>query len=145
MEKLPHIIKGGNHTDVRGTISFMNDFDMSEVKRFYIITHSDTIVKRGWRGHKIEQRWFYVTQGEFLVSIAKIGDFSETPSSLVIEEFLMSASSTEILHVPPGYATLIQAVRASSSLLVFADYGIEHAQHDDHVYPFEHFTSIKKL
>lgn len=139
MEKLPHIIKGGNHSDHRGVIDFMNDFDMSEVKRFYIIKHSNTITKRGWRGHKIEQRWFNVTQGEFLISIAKIDDFLEPPFTLNVEEVLLSVTVTEVLYIPPGYATLIQATQENANLLVFADYEIEHAVHDNHVYAFENY------
>ena len=46
-------ITGGIAKDHRGQIRFVNDFDMTEVKRFYIITNKDTELIRGWRAHRI--------------------------------------------------------------------------------------------
>ncbi|RZK01434.1 MAG: sugar epimerase, partial [Flavobacterium sp.] len=82
MEVFPQIIKGGSHTDERGTICFQNDFDMSAIKRFYVIKHLSSEVERGWRGHKIEQRWFYVVKGIFRISIVKIDDWTNPSETL---------------------------------------------------------------
>lgn len=40
-------IRGGIAKDHRGQIRFVNDFDMSLVKRFYIIKNADTEIVRG--------------------------------------------------------------------------------------------------
>ena len=36
------IISGNIHVDARGSIKFINDFDMTAIKRFYIIENADT-------------------------------------------------------------------------------------------------------
>ena len=71
MEK-PQILTGGVFTDHRGTLKYNNGFDMSQVKRFYTIEHPDTSTIRAWRGHKIEQRWFSVSKGAFVIKLVKI-------------------------------------------------------------------------
>ena len=137
----PNIIKGGSHTDQRGTISFVNDFDMGQVKRFYVIDHPNTEVIRGWRGHKIEQRWFHVAKGVFTIDLVKIDDFDSPSVDLPVTQFKLFAKDTEILHVPAGYASSIQALAANSKVIVFADYGVENAPLDDFLYPVNYFLN----
>ena len=48
----PYIIDGAVHNDHRGTVAFVNDFDMSPIKRMYTITHPSTTVVRAWQAHK---------------------------------------------------------------------------------------------
>jgi hypothetical protein len=140
--EVPEIISGGSYTDTRGTITFINDFDMSQVKRFYIIENANTNVKRGWRGHKIEQRWFSVSEGAFNVRLIKIDDWGVPDKDLPFEEFLLSAENSEVLHIPVGYASCVQATENHSKLIVFADYGVDHAQKDNYLYPEDYFTCL---
>ena len=45
------VIEGGIFTDHRGKLSHVNNLDMSEVERFYIIQHDNTEVIRAWHAH----------------------------------------------------------------------------------------------
>ena len=76
------IIEGGKFKDDRGEIRFVNDFDMTEVKRFYTIFHPDTSIIRAWQGHKIETRWFYCTEGIFDIRAVKIDNWGN-PSDIL--------------------------------------------------------------
>ncbi len=134
------VIQGGSHTDARGTLQFMNDLDMSLIKRFYVISHPDINVVRGWRGHRVEQRWFYVTDGEFAIQVVKIDNWSEPSKTASVETFILSANANQMLHVPSGYATLLKASVEYSKVVVFADYGIENARLDDHLWPSDYFN-----
>lgn len=135
------LIKGGAHSDHRGTITFINDFDMQAVKRFYRIKHPDIDTIRGWRGHKIEQRWFHVSSGAFLVKLIKVDDWVAPSSSLPIEEIILNEAHHIVLHIPAGYATAIRALEENSELMVFADYPIEHAKNDDYLFPLDYFKA----
>lgn len=135
----PGLIQGGQHVDHRGILTFLNDFDMSEIKRFYIIQNKDIEVVRAWRAHKIEQRWFYSVAGGFLIRVVKIDSFESPAKDLPVEEYLISADGNQVLHVPVGYATSVQAITNESKLLVFADYAIENAKFDDYLYPQDYF------
>ncbi|RZK43801.1 MAG: sugar epimerase [Pedobacter sp.] len=143
MTTIPTLINGGEHVDQRGSIKFFNDFDMREVKRFYCIQNKDTSVVRAWRGHKIEQRWFTVIEGEFLIRFVKIDDWAAPSKDLHLGEFTLSANHNQVLHMPAGYATWIEAKKEHSSLMVFADHDIDHAPLDDYVYPVSYFTESK--
>lgn len=136
------IIHGGIAKDFRGQIRFVNDFDMSPIKRFYIIKNVDIDLIRGWRGHKLENRWFYALSGQFEIHIIHIDNW-ETPSQdLSVESMILNAEDYKLLHIPNGYATAIQAIEPNSELLVYADHPISHASQDDYTWPLEYFRNI---
>lgn len=132
-------IKGGIASDQRGSIKFVNDFDMSLVKRFYIIKNADTELVRGWRAHKIEQRWFYVISGSFSLDLVKIDNWDAPSKDIPVQKEILKASDGSVLHMPVGYAAAFKALEPDSEILVFADFGIEHGPNDDHTYPLDYF------
>lgn len=136
-----NFIQGGKAADVRGNIRFVNAFDMSLVKRFYIIQNADTELIRGWRAHRIEQRWFYVVAGSFSVDMVKIDNWEQPSPELEIHREIIEESNHRLLHLPAGYGTAFRALEPDSQLLVFADYGIEHASKDDYTYPIAYFSN----
>ncbi|CAM3820681.1 WxcM-like domain-containing protein [Sphingobacterium prati] len=138
------VFQGGIAKDERGQIRFVNDFDMSLVKRFYIIKNADTELIRGWRAHRIEQRWFYVLSGSFNVDLVKIDNWESPDQSLPVENVKLNAVDMKVLHVPVGYGTAFRALEADSELLVYADYPVTHAPLDDYTWKFDYFTMIEK-
>lgn len=135
-------IQGGIATDDRGHIRFVNDFDMTVVKRFYIIKNKDTELVRGWRAHKIEQRWFYVLSGSFKLSSVLIDNWENPNPNLKVENQALHAEDRKVINVPAGFGTAFQALEADSELLVFADYPISHAPLDDHTWPLVYFENF---
>lgn len=132
-------IHGGIAKDDRGQIRFVNEFDMAEIKRFYLIKNANDEIVRGWRAHKIEKRWFYVISGAFEIKIAMIDDWLNPSPNLPIITFNISESDQKILCVPEGYGTAIRALEGTSELLVFANFGIENAPKDDYLWPINYF------
>lgn len=135
-------IQGGIAQDERGQIRFVNDFDMALVKRFYIIKNADTELVRGWRAHQIEQRWFYVLSGAFSVDLIQIDNWEIPSPDLPVQQVILHSADMQVLHVPVGYGTAFKALEPNSELLVFADYGIEHAALDDHTWPLDYFKNL---
>jgi dTDP-4-dehydrorhamnose 3,5-epimerase-like enzyme len=135
----PTLIKGGNYKDERGILNFNNDFDMSLVKRMYLIENVDIFFKRRWQGHKIEQRWFSATTGKFKIEIIKIRDWENPSKKLEKITFEISNENTDVLYIPAGYISSIQAMIKSSKLLVMSDYKLG-AISDDYRYPKDYFN-----
>lgn len=133
-------IQGGIAKDNRGQIRFVNDFDMSLIKRFYIIKNVDTELIRGWSAHRLEQRWFYALSGSFSIDIVEIDNWKNPSTDLPVRREILNASEHNIIHLSSGYATAFQALENNSELLVFSDYGIEHAVNDDYTYPIGYFA-----
>ncbi len=72
---------GAKHVDARGILSYNNDFDLTPVKRMYVIENQDTQVVRAWQGHKKEQRWFTAVKGSFKIELIAIDNW-EKPSKI---------------------------------------------------------------
>ena len=135
-------IQGGIAKDQRGQIRFVNDFNMGEVKRFYLIKNSDLNLIRGWRAHRIEKRWFYILSGSFLINIVKIDNWESPSVNLKVEKILMNSIENKMIYLPPGYGTAIKALEPESEVLVFADHNLDHADLDNYTFELDYFKNI---
>lgn len=125
MSEQPSIIKGGQFTDHRGSMRFVNDFSFGDVKRFYLIKHPDTSVVRAWQGHQFEKKYFYPITGSFAIAWVKIDDFNNPSNNLIPEYHILSAKNSEIISVPKGYANGLKALEPNSELMIFSDMNLE--------------------
>lgn len=137
----PILIKGGFFLDARGTILYNNGFDASEVKRIYIIENSSVDFVRGWQGHKIEKRWFSAANGNFLIRLIAIDNWDLPSKNLEIHEFIIKASSMDVLHIPVGYISSIQAMQENSKLVVMSDYLLGDVD-DEYRYDINYFKDL---
>lgn len=135
---IPELIKGNSHSDSRGTLFFNNDFDASTIKRIYTIENSNTNFVRGWQGHKIEQRWFLAIKGSFRIQLVAIDNWDCPSYDLEISNFVVNDKNQDVLHIPRGYASSIQALEEGSKLLVMADYRFGEIQ-DEYRFEEDHF------
>jgi dTDP-4-dehydrorhamnose 3,5-epimerase-like enzyme len=133
------LILGSCFSDFRGKLFYNNDFDLSIVKRIYIIENSSMGFIRSWQGHKIEQRWFCSVQGSFIIRLIKIDNWQIPSISLPIKEYHLNADNLDVLHIPAGFVTSIQANENSSKLLVMSDYTLGEII-DDYRFPSEYFN-----
>ena len=119
---IPHIIKGDIFNDSRGKLLSCNLFDMSRVKRMYSIENINSNYIRGWKGHKIETRWFFATKGSIIINIILISDLEKALPSPVIKTFKLNEDNLNVLEVPPGFATSIKQYSNGDRICVYADY-----------------------
>ncbi len=68
----PCIISGDSFYDHRGIIRYNNNFDLSSIKRVYEIENISKNLKRGWKGHKIQKRWFLCSKGKIQIEVIDI-------------------------------------------------------------------------
>lgn len=141
----PKITVGNSRSDSRGTLFFNNDFDASAIKRIYVIENKSLDFVRGWQGHKIEQRWFTVVKGSFRIQLIKIDNWDSPSKDLEIYTFVVYDTKQDVLHVPQGYVTSIQALQENSKLFVMADYFFGEIE-DEHRFELDSFSkSIKQI
>lgn len=138
MSTIPKIIKGNSFTDERGTLSFNNEFNALPAKRVYFIENNNLDFIRGWQGHKIEQRWFSVVQGSFKICAIEIDDWKQPSKDLKCNEFVLNSEGLDILNVPKGYITSIQALEENSKLMVLSDYSMWEVN-DDYRFDINYF------
>jgi dTDP-4-dehydrorhamnose 3,5-epimerase-like enzyme len=118
----PSLIKGNSHIDARGSLKYNNEFNASQVKRIYSIENANIQLKRGWQGHKIEQRWFSAISGKFEILVIKIDNWDNPDINSKPSVFELSSETLDFLHIPSSYVTCIQAIEENSKLLIMADY-----------------------
>ncbi|MCV9931265.1 WxcM-like domain-containing protein [Flavobacterium sp. LS1R47] len=127
----PKIIQGGNFSDHRGTISYVNDFSFANIERFYMISNSEENPIRAWQGHKLDAKNFYCVSGSFKIHFVKIDNWKKPSKDLVIETVIVSASESKIVHIPAGYANAIQSLEKDSKLISFSTLPLENVNEDD--------------
>jgi len=118
------LIKGGIHTDTRGKLEFINDFDLSDVKRFYKTTHFDTETIRAWQVHKKETKWFHCIKGSFEVKVANL-------KTKEVKSYELTSEEPSILHIPKAHANGFRALEPDSTLMIFSDMTLEEAKEDN--------------
>ena len=124
------IIDGGIFTDSRGQISHVNDLDMDEIKRFYVIHHNNTDVVRAWHAHQCEKKWFYCIKGSFTLALVRIDNWEQPSIFLKPEVFNLTANNSKIICVPEGYANGLKAEEPDSIMLVYSNKILEEALKD---------------
>ncbi|WP_395046126.1 WxcM-like domain-containing protein [Flavobacterium sp.] len=137
---IPKIIKGNSHTDQRGNLFYNNNFDLSAIRRIYIIENKSVDFIRAWQGHKIEQRWFTATNGAFKIKLIKIDNWESVSTHLEVIEFNLNAEKLDVLHVPSGYVSSIQSLEKDATLLVMSDYLLGEVS-DEYRFDADYFKS----
>ena len=135
----PSLISGNCHKDSRGLLFYNNDFDLTNIKRMYVVENSSKDVIRAWQGHAIEQRWFSAGQGSFKIQLIEVDNWDTPSLTLPIIEFTLHSETLDILHIPAGYISSIQALEEKSKLVVMADYHLGELN-DEFRYPKDYFT-----
>ena len=136
---IPKIIQGGNFSDHRGTISYVNDFSFRDIERFYIISNADENPIRAWQGHKLDAKNFYCLSGSFKIHFIKIDNWKNPSKDLTIETFLVSESESKVVHIPAGYANAIEALESNSKLISFSTLPLSNVSDDDVRYPSDYW------
>ena len=119
-----NFIVGDHHTDNRGLLRFVNDFDMKEIRRMYIIEPKFGQI-RAWQGHKKEQKWFFVVEGSFLIQTVSLQAHQNR------SKIKVSAEDNRVIHIDSGNYNGFEALTEGSKMLVFSDQTIDEAESDD--------------
>jgi dTDP-4-dehydrorhamnose 3,5-epimerase len=118
---------------------------MSAIKRLYEITNDHLPVTsyqspvtvyqiRAWQGHKIEEKYFFVNQGSFLIAAVKIDNWQNPSPNLKPETFVLNTKKPQILYIPAGYANGIKPLENNSQLTVYSTVSLEESINDDYRY-----------
>lgn len=125
------IIKGYTFEDVRGDVTFSNEFDMTDIKRHYVLIHKASSVTRAWQGHKCERKWMKCIEGSFTINLIKPLDVNNPNGKEKIDIIILNAQEANILFIPGGYFTGLKANNPFSTMIVFSDFFLNESKNDD--------------
>ena len=137
MENKIDVINGNLFVDDRGVLRFVNDFNFDKVKRFYQVQNHERGFIRAWHGHKIEEKYVYVSNGTAWIGVIDMTTF-ET------HMFILSDKSPKILFIPAGNYNGFQTLEENTSVMFFSTLTIEESKGDDYRRNYEAFPIFNK-
>lgn len=124
-------IRGGAFSDYRGTVSFVNDCSLADVKRFYTIAQTQENPVRAWMGHFYERKWFVPVSGKTTLVLRRL---RQTDSGPVMDPeyavFHLDACAPEAIAVPAGFCSGFRSDTPDAKVLVFSDKTLDEAADD---------------
>lgn len=125
------LIEGGLAVDDRGTVSFVNDFNFADIKRFYTVTNHKAGFVRAWHAHRHEAKYLTVLKGAALVGAVKIDDWEKPAKDSKIYRYVLSAQKPSVLYIPAGYAHGHMTLTEDTILVFFSTATLAESGADD--------------
>ncbi len=126
----PIFFESNSSSDERGTVSFTNDLNLQKAVRTYKVENSQLKTVRAWHGHKVEEKWVNVEQGEFLVCVVNINDFTSPSKDLEIQTYKMSYKDG-FLYIPPNFANGAMNLTEDNAIRYYSSSTLEESLNDD--------------
>lgn len=124
-------VAGGKAFDDRGSLTFINDLDLSQFKRFYIVENHAKGFVRAWHGHKKEAKAVVVVSGSALVAAVKVDNWESPSKNLKVERVVLSAEKPAALLIPAGYANGFMTLTESAKVMFLSTSSLEESAGDD--------------
>lgn len=125
--------------DDRGHVTFVNDFDMSEVKRFYAVESLSPATIRAFHGHLKEAKYAFVVAGSALIAAVAIDDPKQPRKDARVHRFVLSAAKPSVLCIPPRYANGFRALEAGTKVMFFSTATLGESEKDDYRFPHDYW------
>ena len=126
----PIFFESNNSSDERGTVSFTNDLNLQKAIRTYKVENRLLKTVRAWHGHKVEEKWVNVEQGEFLVCVVKVDDFTSPSKDSEIQTYKMSPKDG-FLYIPPNFANGAMNLTEDNAIRYYSSSTLEESLNDD--------------
>jgi dTDP-4-dehydrorhamnose 3,5-epimerase-like enzyme len=127
----PQLIEGGLGVDDRGSVAFVNGFDFSGVRRFYVVANHQQGFVRAWHAHRGEAKYASVLSGAAVVAAVQIDDWEKPSRSAEVHRYVLSAARPAVLFIPAGYANGFMSLTADTKVAFFSTASVEESREDD--------------
>lgn len=124
-------VPGGKAFDDRGSLTFINDLDLSQFKRFYVVENHSKGFVRAWHGHKQEAKAVVVLHGSALVAAVAIDNWDSPSKDLKVERTVLSAEKPGALLIPAGYANGFMTLTEGAKVMFLSTSSLEESAGDD--------------
>jgi len=132
MEKEIKLITGGLSIDDRGSVSYVNDFNFNDVKRFYQVDNHKNGFIRAWHGHRNEGKYVFVSSGTALIGVVNM----DTED---IKTFVLSSKQPKILYIPPNHYNGFKTLEDNTKIMFFSTSTLQESLSDDERKNFDHW------
>lgn len=130
----PVLLQGALVVDDRGEVGFVNDFDFSDVKRFYTVKNHKQGFIRAWHAHKKEAKYVTVLNGSALIGAVPVDNWDKPSQNNEVFRFVLSSQKPAVLYIPSGYANGFMSLTENVHLIFFSTSTLEESKGDDFRY-----------
>ncbi len=141
----PKLIEGGLSIDDRGQVSFVNDFNFKDVKRFYMVSNHKSGMVRAWHAHKKEAKYVFVIKGAAIVGAVLIDNWDSPDKNAVVNRYVLSEKKPSILYIPAGYANGFMSLSKDAQIIFFSTSTLEESKGDDFRYDARYWDIWKVI
>ena len=143
---ITNLFIGGQAVDDRGTVSFVNDFDFNNVKRFYQVENHRRGFIRAWHGHKKEGKYVYVPSGTALVGAVPMPDYwynDEVGAEVEVSKkewpktFILSSKLPKVLYIPPDHCNGFMNLEENTIVQFLSTSTLEESLGDDKRFDYD--------
>jgi dTDP-4-dehydrorhamnose 3,5-epimerase len=124
-------MRGALAADDRGEVAFVNDFDFTGVKRFYMVSNHAAGFVRAWHAHRLEAKYVTVVQGAMLIACVLVDDWEKPSPALPVQRFVLSAKTPAVLFIPAGYANGNMSLTVDAKAIFFSTSSLDESKGDD--------------
>lgn len=127
----PQLFKGGLAVDDRGSVSFVNDFNFADVKRFYCVENHKQGFVRAWHAHRNESKYVMVVKGSAVIGAVQIDNWESPSKNLKIHRYVLSEKNPSVLFIPAGYANGFMNLSEDAKIMYFSTSELKDSLNDD--------------
>ena len=136
---VPQYVPGELRTDDRGKLAFVNDFNLTDVKRFYTVSNHKAGFVRAWHAHRREEKFVTALKGEAVIGAVKIDDWDNPSQNTEVHRYVLSSSSPAVIYIPAGYANGSMSLTNDTLLGFFSTASLQQSLDDDVRYEPRHW------
>ena len=85
-------------------------------------------------GHKIEDKYIFITKGSALTAAVEIDDWNKPSKSLEIKTFILNDKHPKLLFIPGGFAHGYKTLLPDTRIIVFSTATLSESIKDDYRY-----------
>src|SRR3954470_24783553 len=131
MTASPKLIRGGVAADDRGRLSFVNDFNPQDCKRFYIVENHAVGMVRAWHAHQHERKWVMAIAGAALACCVPVDDWEQPARDAEVHRYTLDATVPAVLEIPSGFANGAMSLLPGTRLMYLSDATLDESLGDD--------------
>lgn len=130
----PKIIEGGLSVDDRGCVTFVNQFDFKDIKRFYVVENHRANIVRAWHAHKKEVKYVFAVRGTAQVAAVAVDDWKKPSKNAKVFRYVLSAKMPQLLYIPKGFANGFMSLTPDTQLIFYSTSTLKESLNDDFRY-----------
>ena len=131
--KFPIKIDGGVALDHRGSLSFINNVNLKEFVRFYLVRNKKKNIIRAWHGHFKESKLIICLEGKAKICAVQINHKKKPSKKKKIFKWTIDAKKKfSGIYIPKGYANGTVSLSSNMKLLVLSNLTLKQSLNDDY-------------